>query len=413
MPHSESKRALDGIPNVLCEELLLEPEHIGHGGNKGSAVYKAHHKENVFAFKQYSRYNPLRASELDFVRAVHVQSQSLRCLVLPQCVVIADNIICGLLMPLYDTSLRDLLRDNLLDSRSSSITDANFPQAYRCERSFEPIGDIKALVGILYQVVAAVYCLHSFGHTSFSLTCHGSNSTPLSPTSVSTPLSVCPTQPDSQGVNCCGFSHNDVKADNILLKFDGSVALCDFELVGHFFKKSANCETIEHAMAFAARAPQAYCAPEGAFVPKFDEWCLGLLAVELATGIQPLLNVDAVHNNFGDGPLLCPANEANGTPYVDWACNLAAHVEQFLVPVLDDVSRAGLLDFCSKCLTNDASKRCDVSQLISHPLFEMLGASSSSPSLASFCRVMDQRISQAAQNVSCWMRELASKQMNQ
>lgn len=269
----------------------------------------------------------------DFTLASH--------LVVPDAVVMDDSNHRGILMPMMSTNLHDFLVDTRPPEENSgcSPTDCG---AFLLAKRFEPIASPRVITAILYQVVAAVATLQTqLPHKS---------------------------QCSSE---CSGFSHNDLHLANLLVHYDtGAIVLCDFELVQHIPPSSGH-----HVI--ADRAPPLHRhPPQGLGLPSSDIWGVGLLAVDMLTGVVPFINEVVAKDDFGEGPLLLCPEEACGAAVIDWEANMAVHAYRCRGVLPGECPQTdALYTFCKTCLTNNEIQEApNVSSLISHPLFDALRA---------------------------------------
>lgn len=168
------------------------------------------------------------------------------------------------------------------DDASTSSDDSGAPvRVFHTLPKQRRIASVVAIAAVLEQVVAGLHSLHSLRHTF-------------------------------DGAEYKGFRHQDLRTDNILLRRDGRVALCDFELVGHV-SADGECRT-ERYPTCSRLLPLSFHPPEGPNRTTGDVWLLGLIAVELYTGVWPLIDSVAAFDDFGDGPLL-HVDANNG---IDW-----------------------------------------------------------------------------------------------
>ncbi|KAG5470109.1 hypothetical protein LSCM4_02803 [Leishmania orientalis] len=387
----------EGSVPCIDEELLGDlGDVIGYGGDRGSFVCRvppplltqtwreaatlpraaaylnAPHRSKE-AKKAYKKY-PARISEdeLSFVSTVyrcarnsdHCQSSSspfltpeeahyaASHLVLPDAVVLARGEKVGLLMPLYNCSLKEFLQSLVHPTPSAcGAAGTPFPLAvmhpsnlhawdtdadtavvsphrstFRFIAAYQPVESIPVVSAIVFQILEAVAFLnHRLPHDNGST----------------------------------GYTHNDLHLDNILLSYEGDVALCDFELV-------ASTPTSSRAFDVRRLPPSSRQSPHGLFSETADTWAFGLMVVSLLTGVDPLFTSDIV-NDFSDGPLLVRWDR---NPCVlDWEANIKAHVE-LLLRRQDSTGKRleeahPLLQLCSRCLVNreGAEPLCAVSLL--------------------------------------------------
>ncbi|GET91463.1 hypothetical protein, conserved [Leishmania tarentolae] len=371
-----------GVP-CIQEELLGDlGDVIGYGGDRGSfvccvplpplshtwketAIFAReptflHGRTRAEVKKAYKKYpTHISKEELSFVSTAHRSARNRehrqinssrsglkpeeahyasRHLVLPEAVVVAHDQQVGLLMPLYNCSLKEYLQSltnpaslpsaasttpdslTVIDNANVHVVDANrtglcnpYSRTFRFTANYRPVESIPVVSAIVFQVLEAVTFLNH--HLP-----HGNGST--------------------------GYTHNDIHLDNILLSYDGNVALCDFELV-------ASTPTPSRTIDIRRLPPSSRQSPHGLFSETADTWALGLMVVSLLTGVDPLFTSDIV-NDFSDGPLLVRWDQS--TRVLDWEANIKAHVE-LLLQHLDSTGKRleearHLLDLCGKCLVN-------------------------------------------------------------
>ncbi|KAG5470531.1 hypothetical protein LSCM1_01775 [Leishmania martiniquensis] len=386
----------------IDEELLGDlGDVIGYGGDRGSFVcrvppppltptwkeapsftrtsaFLAASRRSKEARKAYKKY-PTRISqvELSFVSTVyrcarnseHCQSRSSPFLtpeeahyaalhlVLPDAVVLARGEQVGLLMPLYNCSLKEFLQ-SLVHPAGCARGAAGMPppldvshkstlyggdngddteacgahrSTFRFHAAYQPVDSIPVVTAIVFQMLEAVAFLN------YRLP-HGDGST--------------------------GYTHNDLHLDNILLSYEGDVALCDFELV-------ASTPTPSCAIDIRRLPPSSRQSPHGLFSETADTWAFGLMVVSLLTGVDPLFTSNIV-NDFSDGPLLLRWDRS---PCVlDWEANIKAHVEVLLRRQDSTGKRLEeahhLLQLCSKCLVNrEGAEPLRAVSLLEEPMF--------------------------------------------
>ena len=127
-----------------------------------------------------------------------------------------------------------------------------------------------------------------------------------------------------------GFSHLDLRLDNVLVDQDGGVSVCDFELIAHVTGKG----TLVHrgmpkggtSLPNSARIlPRCYHPPEGPLATSSDRgdfWMLGLLTLELITGVVPAINGDEALNDISSGKQLT-VDPTEGIGYEDLNAHFA------------------------------------------------------------------------------------------
>eukprot|EP00760_Papus_ankaliazontas_P012556 PhM_4_TR15372/c0_g1_i1/m.38604 len=162
--------------------------------------------------------------------------------------------------------------------------------------------------------------------------------------------------------NIAGVAHRDLKASNLIVNHEGSVALVDFGsavvLDGPVADPSPLCCGTPHM-----KAPEQWGQPEGQpYDPRAaDMWALGILFVEMLTGRPPFGlhdDADVIRNRVVSPSALNSALDADGG-------RLRAFLEQ-RCPV-------GVADVVSRCLAHDPKDRPTATDLVEgDPLFAAL-----------------------------------------
>lgn len=380
----------DPVP-VLEEESLGDlGDIIGYGGDRGSFVCRVKFPALLHVFQQrapsffsplslssppardreaYKRYpTNISTEELSFVStAYRCAGNSAHCqsvhspllsaaeaqyaalhLVLPDAIVTCGTKKVGLLMPLYNCSLKEFLQSftphgqdgALTETRSrppSSFLDDTFSSedthrgAFNTVVKYRPVDSMEVVCCIAFQVLEAIaYLNHHLPH----------------------------------GESASGYTHNDLHLDNVLLSYSGDVALCDFELV-------ASTPHTTHSGEVRRLPPSTRLSPHGLFSDTADTWAFGLLLTGLLTGVDPLFTNNIV-NDFSDGPQL---SRWDGGQYVlDWESNIREHVETLLLtqdPTGKRLQEAQeVLSICGKCLVNrEGAEPLRAVDLLDEPLF--------------------------------------------
>jgi len=318
-----SNPAIPHIPVTAFEG----DQKLGFGGHRGSTVRLVRFnavKDEMgrtvgfdtdvsYAMKEYSHFTHVSANELDFCARVHkVPQDALRHIVAPQAVLTDEcGAPVGILMPVFSHSLYDFLhlnrRHNMKQQLSPSSVgrsdSSDMASAFRSAKRIQPCLDPKFVMSVAYQIV---HGLHTLSYRT----------------------------PHNRG-----FVHNDLGLRNVLLQVStGRIALCDFELVSPMCAGQEASEpcNINTALPCSARIPAVcYQAPWGLGHPSTDVWCLGLLVLEMITGVIPLFDKDAITDDFSSGPLLKPYHDKSGDEnetVLDWEGNIQTHVLSLLPP---------------------------------------------------------------------------------
>lgn len=306
-----------------------------------AAALEARRRSTVFQAFLAANEGDTENAQYDFTLYSH--------LVIPEAIVDESGLDRGVLMPMLSCNLYDFLTETRTpqDQLSENPTLAVFHHIKR----FEPIRDPVVIAAIVFQLVHGVAMLNT-------------------------------EVPHNNG-RSCGFSHNDLHLANVLLHYDtGSVVLCDFELVQPISLGASSSEgggaTVCQEM--MERTPPLHRhPPHGLGTPTSDTWGIGLVTVDMLTGVAPLINEDIARDDFGDGPLLVPRAESGGIPVIDWSDNIGVHVQHVRGVFDGDCTVTDLLyDFCKVCLTNadDATDGPRVADLKDHALFTIFESSS-------------------------------------
>lgn len=253
-------------------------------------------------------------------------------LVFPGAVVLKEREMRGLLMPLYDYSLKQFLLQYSSEGGSSSGRTgrgAAGASSLLSWRRYTPIGNMTVVTAVAFQVLEGIKLLnHHMSHAPRG----------------------------STGALCTGFTHNDLHMDNVLLSKRGRVAVCDFELVAHL-PLPLGPDGRPTVKIHSRLAPASRQSPHGVFSESSDTWAFALLVLALITGVDPLFSNERLMDDFGDGPLLKPWSQAyDGEQVVDWDANIGPHVAALLDAADPSGRRAReavpLLQVCAKCLAN-------------------------------------------------------------
>lgn len=406
-----------------------------------------------FAYKEYAQGTHMTKEEHLFSTSAYQllldntpvtgRKRLVRHLVVPEAVVrdAGNGRDIGILMPIFSCSLHSALRhaaavgiavrpptmpasasapdlssteEESDEEPSAEDAEDDATSAFRNRRAFPPLTSCAVISGIVFQTLLGLQTLHtlpvapvaaliensSFASSSGDVSGLGGGGSGITtPTTPSHPAATAFPE---------GFSHNDLNLRNVLLdRATGRVAICDFELVHRLVPQRTR---------FRRSPPFVYTPPFGLYSRESDIWCLGLLVLELFTGIQPLLNQTITEDDFGNGPLRAPHSlpDYEGIPVIDWEANVAAHVQRLLGDakrktdthkrqlsgstnhsssdsVLDskgsaegDAASSGdaddvdgrfglLLRFCGRCLVNrEGAQQPSCAELLTDPLFRVV-----------------------------------------
>lgn len=373
----------NAVPCIHEKDLGDFSEIIGYGGDRGSFVCRVD-APNIRPWKNtvanicnsgeaYKRYpTEISTDELSFITAAsqcflpvaqdevglsfpqREERYAAAHLVLPDAVVCRGEEKVGVLMPLFNCSLKEFLQRIMCrkgdegiklsgeaavtctatscSSNSDELTaDSEHCSGFRSTQSYSSITSVKTLVAVLFQVLEAITCLHD-------RLPHGEGRT--------------------------GFTHNDIHLENILLTHSGLIALCDFELV-------ASTPPMKISMALRRLPPTSRQSPNGLFNETADIWAFGILIINLLTGVDPVFS-SSISNDFSNAPQLCRWDRAERV--LDWEANISAHVNRLLVAQDPTGYRQkevqGLLHLCSLCLVNRKNTTAmTAAQLLQQPIF--------------------------------------------
>jgi tRNA A-37 threonylcarbamoyl transferase component Bud32 len=136
--------------------------------------------------------------------------------------------------------------------------------------------------------------------------------------------------------------HRDIKSDNLLLSPTGEIKLADFGFTCELTKQRPNRKSV-------VGTPY-WMAPEVARGQSYDEssdiWSIGVMAIEMAEGVVPRLNLEPIRALF-----------------------VIAHEDPPSLQVPEEWSQ-DFKDFLSLCLNRDATLRPKASDLLNHKFME-------------------------------------------
>ncbi|CAF1171676.1 unnamed protein product [Adineta ricciae] len=139
--------------------------------------------------------------------------------------------------------------------------------------------------------------------------------------------------------------HRDVKSDNVLVGFDGSVKLTDFG----FCAQLANTESVRTTMVGTPYWMSPEVIKKLKYDRKVDIWSLGILMIEMIDGSPPYIN---------EQPFRA-------------MCKIAMQEEPPAISV-ESQNRIShdAKDFLRRCLIIDPQQRADTNELIRHPFIK-------------------------------------------
>ncbi|EFC38561.1 predicted protein [Naegleria gruberi] len=137
--------------------------------------------------------------------------------------------------------------------------------------------------------------------------------------------------------------HRDIKSDNILVNSKGEIKLADFGFcVELSTKKEKHKSTVGTPFWMA---PEVIRAIE--YGPNVDIWSLGIMALEMAEGEPPLIELPVLRALF----IIATQGPPTLKEPHKWSANFS--------------------DFLSRCLVKDPMERASSSELLEHPFLKI------------------------------------------
>ncbi|CAD2216309.1 Protein tyrosine kinase/Protein kinase domain containing protein, putative [Angomonas deanei] len=282
--------------------------------------------------------HPIHKNEIDFAETLHEIKEKHRkaistdtfldigfaYLVGPEAVVVHGKDEKGLLMTLYDCSLKQFL-ERTSASGLRAERGKRGGSAFLTTRRYDCVQSMEVIKAVSFQLLCAIAAMNER-------------------------MSHC-----SNNKTFKGFVHNDLHLENILLLYNGNIALCDFELVSH----TPGDPTTTVKNTFSRLPPPSRQSPRGMYTDSADTWGFALIVINLLTGVDPLFDNDVITDDFGNGPLLMGHDDPSvpqNAKVLDWEENIGKYVEELLLQLDPTGERkreaSQLLTLCSRCLVN-------------------------------------------------------------
>ncbi|CAF0787281.1 unnamed protein product [Adineta steineri] len=156
--------------------------------------------------------------------------------------------------------------------------------------------------------------------------------------------------------------HRDVKSDNVLVGFDGSVKLTDFG----FCAQLANTESLRTTMVGTPYWMSPEVIKKLKYDRKVDIWSLGILLIEMIDGSPPYIN---------EQPFRA-------------MCKIAMQDEPpTITPDSQQRISSDVMNFLKRCLTIDPTLRADTNELLEHSFIKRAKPLSSlCPNIKAVCK---------------------------
>lgn len=136
--------------------------------------------------------------------------------------------------------------------------------------------------------------------------------------------------------------HRDIKPSNILLNSTGEIKVCDYGICG-FLNNESLCKSFKGCQLYMS--PEKLSVENGYSI-KSDVWSLGIMLIEIATGIHPYSEFTSLFE-------------------------LTTHILEKESPELDrNKFSEDFCDFVDDCLIKKERKRPSLKELLNHPFIE-------------------------------------------
>ncbi|WBW71638.1 MEK kinase (MEKK) Mkh1 [Schizosaccharomyces osmophilus] len=147
-----------------------------------------------------------------------------------------------------------------------------------------------------------------------------------------------------------GIIHRDLKADNLLIDFDGICKISDFGISKHSENVYGNDANLSMQGTIFWMAPEVIDSNHRGYSAKVDIWSLGCVVLEMLGGNRPWSTDEAIQAMFKLG------TEKKPPPFPS----------ELRKNVSDDS-----INFLNDCFTIDADKRPTAEELLSHPFLKL------------------------------------------
>ncbi|EPX74457.1 STE/STE11 protein kinase Mkh1 [Schizosaccharomyces octosporus yFS286] len=147
-----------------------------------------------------------------------------------------------------------------------------------------------------------------------------------------------------------GIIHRDLKADNLLIDFDGMCKISDFGISKHSENVYGNDANLSMQGTIFWMAPEVIDSNHRGYSAKVDIWSLGCVVLEMLGGNRPWSTEEAIQAMFKLG------TEKKAPPLPS---ELRKRVSE------------DSINFLNECFTIDADKRPTAEELLSHPFLKL------------------------------------------